>query len=224
MWHNMSQGIHDEFLYQQLSTLSPSAIKIIWDVGAHIGYHSFGFASFMGAEGKVLAFEPNPWNQERFQEHLRANSSLASRIELKTYALSDKNGQTEFHISTRVDHGNSSGSYLNSITPPLGEIHYKDFRKVPVETRRGDTLVENNGSFPPDVIKIDVEGAELLALEGCRHILKHHTPLLFIEIHNTLMMFYVLRLLHDLRYEATILDESHASASRCFMMAYHPEE
>ena len=68
-------------------------------------------------------------------------------------------------------------------------------------------------------MKIDVEGAEQLVLEGATKLLAIAQPLLFVEVHNISQMFYVQRLLLGAGYEMEILDAEHASLSRCFTVA-----
>jgi hypothetical protein len=83
---------------------------------------------------------------------------------------------------------------------------------------RMDSLIDR-GERAPDVIKIDVEGAELLVLRGGRKLLVEKKPLLLIEVHHICLMFELQQLFPQLGYTARILDEQNASPSRCFIMA-----
>ena len=49
---------------------------------------------------------------------------------------------------------------------------------------RGDTLVERGISLPPAMMKVDVEGAEIDVLNGCRKILTTYRPIILAEIHD----------------------------------------
>jgi len=82
-----------------------------------------------------------------------------------------------------------------------------------------DTFLQGADEPAPDVIKIDVEGAELQVLEGGRRLLAEHRPLLLMEIHHICQMFGVKNLLHSLGYQLSILDEARATPSRCFLLA-----
>ena len=65
---------------------------------------------------------------------------------------------------------------------------------------------------------MDVEGAEALALEGGRRMLAKHKPLLLIEVHHICVMLSLARLLTELGYRLELLDQEHASPSRCFIL------
>jgi len=79
-----------------------------------------------------------------------------------------------------------------------------------------------NEIVPPDIIKIDVEGAELLVLRGGKDFLQHKSPKLLLEIHNITLMHDIVNLLRDLNYDTNILDEENAELSRCFITAQKP--
>jgi hypothetical protein len=87
-----------------------------------------------------------------------------------------------------------------------------------VPTVRMDSLIDR-GERVPDVIKIDVEGGEVLALRGGRKLLAEKKPLLLIEVHHICLMFQLPQLLPQLGYTLRILDEQNAIPSRCFIMA-----
>jgi hypothetical protein len=112
----------------------------------------------------------------------------------------------------------SSGSHLASATPPLEGKHYRTFEHRTVPTVRIDSLIAK-GEKAPDVIKIDIEGAEYLALKGGSKLLAEKKPLLLLEVHHICLMFNIQRFLLELGYTTTLLDEANAVPSRCFMMA-----
>jgi hypothetical protein len=87
-----------------------------------------------------------------------------------------------------------------------------------VPAARADTLIAR-GEPAPDVIKIDVEGGELLVLQGARKLLADRRPVLLIEVHHICLMLHIEKLLLELGYSARILDEAHAWPSRCFVFA-----
>lgn len=224
MFNEMSKGLFDNFIYDELDKTNFPESLVIWDVGSHIGYHALNFASFVGKNGKVVAFEPNPYNHERLKLHLNSNQGLSSRIILFDKALSDSSGKTVFSLSNKIDSGESTGGYINSVIPPLGLLSYKKFIDVKVETAKGDDIVDENKGLLPDIMKIDVEGAELLVLKGCEKIINEKKPVLFIEIHNILMMHYVTQFLMNFNYSIKIIDEENATISRCFILAKYSGE
>ncbi len=203
---------YDAFLYGALKQrLDPKGIRC-WDIGSHIGYHAFGFAG-LGAE--VLAFEPNTQNAARFRQHLARNPEHAKRIRLMEAAVSDHEGKVTFVQCANIATG-SSGSHLSDGLPPL--TSYPASESVTVDAVRLDTLIER-GEKPPDVLKIDVEGAEMLVLRGASKLLREKHPLILMEVHHICLMFDLQPFLADHGYTATLLDQEHASPSRCFVLA-----
>lgn len=215
----MMEGRYDSFIYEALDERGSIEAATIWDVGAHIGYHSLAFAVLVGPCGHVVAFEPNPYNAERFRKNLRQNPELIERVSLINYALSNEDGEATFVLSSEVDNGRSSGSHLTSALVPEKQAAYQSFSQIHVRTMRGDTILSRLDYPPPSIIKIDVEGAEFDILKGCEGLLSTHKPILFLEIHNITLMLYVQEFLFELDYDLAILESEHSSTSRCFVVA-----
>lgn len=223
-WHGaMIKGKYDSFIYDALRPYQTMGATV-WDLGAHIGYHSLAFAALVGETGKVVAFEPNPHNFQRLSQNIEKNSDISKRITLMTCALSNFDGQSEFFFSSEVDNGKSSGSHLEEAIVPEEKSAYDGFKKELVQTAKADTLLKQNFASMPSIIKIDVEGAESLVLEGAVELLSKYKPLLLIEVHNITQMFYVQKRLLKIGYNLEILDKEHTSLSRCFIIASHPEK
>lgn len=213
-WREMVAGTFDAFLHQELRTRRAVGGTVCWDVGAHFGYHSLALAA-QGAQ--VVAFEPNAHNAARLRDNLARNPALAGRVRLRPEALSDREGTLEFVQSADLDE-TSSGSHLAAATPPSDGAVYEHFQHVTVPCARADSLIAA-GEAPPAVMKIDVEGAELLVLEGARELLRRHKPLLLMEVHHIRLMFHVRPLLEGCGYRLVLADEAHAEPSRCFVIA-----
>jgi len=217
-WKEMVLGRYDKFIYEAISReLDPRGLAV-WDVGAHIGYHSLCFASLVGDEGSVHAFEPNPFNQHRFQIHLSANPDLARRITLHPHALAERHGESDLLMSSRVDDSQSSGSRIAGIAGPLPEEQYAKFKRLKVSTKTVDEMILEGFAPPPGLIKLDVEGSEGEVLRGGKATLVQHKPLLVMEIHNVTQMFEAMTLLGGIGYRLEMLDATNAELSRCFLM------
>jgi FkbM family methyltransferase len=213
-WLEMVEGGFDKFLYDALRNVRNLSESRVWDIGAHFGYHTLGFAA-QGAE--VVAFEPNRMNAERLKMHLARNSKLAPRVKLLEVAVSDVDGETVFVQSSDMG-GASSGSHLAGATTPLASHQYGAFEQTKVQTVRMDTLIAK-GEQPPDVLKIDIEGAEVMALKGGLELLKRHKPILLMEVHHICLMMEIQHLLDKLGYQVQLLDKENAAPSRCFIIA-----
>jgi len=192
-------GSYEKYILENLEKNIDFRKSVIWDVGAHIGYHSFSFATH-GA--KVIAFEPNKNNIAIFEENTRMNSNLSNAITLYNIALSEKSGEIVFHTT-----GHSTGGYLEGTTPPLAKELYKDFREVVVKTKTVDELVKS-GVPAPSAMKIDVEGGEARVLMGARKTLNEFHPVLVIEIHTITMMSVVQDFLKKHNYQISVIDGS----------------
>jgi FkbM family methyltransferase len=136
----------------------------LFDVGAHVGYYSMLGASLVGSAGRVHAFEPQPRNAGYLRGHLALNRF--SNVTVTETAISDRPGTASFAPGTGSGTGRLSGSG--------GEE---------VKTTTLDHYTRETGA-EPDVMKIDVEGAEVAVLEGARHLLEARRPVIFLSTHG----------------------------------------
>jgi FkbM family methyltransferase len=140
------------------------------DAGAHMGDFSLLAAKVMGNQGRVIAFEPEPQNFGWLERSVELNGY--SCVECFQVALSDTNGEGNLFI------GKGIGKHTLVQTHP----HEQETITVPVRTL--DSVLNEIGQPSIDVMKIDVEGAELRLLHGAAGVLERNHPLkLFIDIH-----------------------------------------
>lgn len=216
----MISGDYDSFFFNYLNRLDLRG-KTVLDVGAHIGYHALAFAELTGERGKVYAFEPNIFNLERLKMILAENPELAERINTFDFALADKNGEQEFVFSYKIEQGASSGGFLEAAhTARAKEVYEKKmgFKRLPVKTKTLDSLYASGElTDAPALIKIDVEGAETLVLNGARAAISRHKPVLLMEIHSIYNMLTVIEITTELNYGLELLKEE--ADGRCFIVA-----
>jgi FkbM family methyltransferase len=139
----------------------------VWDVGANVGLYTLLSAALVGPTGRVVAWEPSPATFDILKDHVCANK-LIDRVRLVQGAIADRR-------DTTVPFGTSGTDPTNRISTRIGNVI-----KVPVETLDGYST--DTGSRP-DVIKIDIEGAEVLALRGAADLLSSTRPTLMIAVH-----------------------------------------
>jgi hypothetical protein len=72
--------------------------------------------------------------------------------------------------------------------------------EIEVAIRKIDTLLNEQGFSPPDVIKIDVEGAEVEVLNGAIHALTGFRPVVFLEAHSAALEHACSQLLRQAGY------------------------
>ncbi|HUR12389.1 MAG TPA: FkbM family methyltransferase [Flavitalea sp.] len=145
-----------------------------FDVGSCIGFTAIAAAKNAGC--RVFAFEPDA----ELAEHLRHNISLNALtdiIQVNQWAVSDKDGTIDFFTSG-----------ANGASPSLAQTQNQN-RKISVNTYKIDSAIDQKMIEPPSVMKIDIEGAELMALKGMNKIFSTGTGprTIFIESHPPFM-------------------------------------
>ena len=140
---------------------------VVIDGGANQGVFTTAFASKVGASGRVIAFEPMEYAVAKIHKNLTLNGFENTTVIQK--GLSDKTG------SATLDLGRGVGSA--SITNDYGGGN-----TVTIETTNIDTEVANLNIDRLDFIKLDIEGAELMALHGARETIDKYHPTICMEI------------------------------------------
>jgi FkbM family methyltransferase len=136
--------------------------QVSLNIGAHMGIYALALARWTAPEGRVFAFEPNPETRDALEKHVSLNG-LQHRVEVLGHAVSDRPGSATFHAT-----GQEGFSRLETGNPdsPAGVAEVS----MTVSTTSVDTFCAERGCTP-DWITIDVEGFEIEALEGARHII-----------------------------------------------------
>jgi FkbM family methyltransferase len=170
---------------------------VVYDAGANLGLYARFLVTALGAR-RVIAFEPVSDNRALLAANL-ALGGIAARVQVVPVALADEDGVLEFQID---DQQSASGT-LSKVTAGRPAVGRENLGLGPltaeVACRRLDSLVAE-GLPEPDVIKIDVEGAEALLLRGAGGLLRGRGPHLLIELHGAEAARDVLPLLDDLGY------------------------
>lgn len=136
------------------------------DVGAHIGYYTLLLRKHVGADGRVIAFEPVPEDFEVLQRNLMLNGYTNVRLENAAVA--------EFSGDVRIERRDTDP--LSSVSS-LSSNADLQVRSVALDDYFG---ADETISF----VKIDVEGAEDRVLRGMKRILANQRPTLIVEIHS----------------------------------------
>ncbi len=144
------------------STLKPGMTFV--DVGANVGYFSVLAAFLVGRSGRIIAFEAMPATHQLLAQNVIVNwmESFATAENLALYSGSQR---LKFYVR-KYYHGNSS---LASVTHEVGRL-YDDIEEIEVDAVSLDEYLCKSPARP-DVIKVDVEGAELQVFRGARQTL-----------------------------------------------------
>jgi FkbM family methyltransferase len=150
--------------------LAPGAVAL--DAGASVGSYALLFGQWVRPHGRVYAFEPAPDSREALERHIALNG-IADVVVPVGKALSDRAATASFVLA-----GLHGISRLALAHEPASAI---------VETTTIDEFCERE-RVRPDLIKIDVEGAELAVLRGARETIRARRAdlALFVEFHPSL--------------------------------------
>ena len=139
----------------------------VLDIGANYGYFTLLAASLVGPAGHVYAFEPNPSVASRLLENVGLNNF--TNVRLHCVAVSNVPGTVEFHVAAQH-------SGLSSLRPLDGETA----TTISVHAAAIDSFADEMSHVR--LVKIDVEGAELLVLEGMKELLRYDHPYVTLEV------------------------------------------
>jgi FkbM family methyltransferase len=143
------------------------------DAGANIGYLSLYGARCVGPTGRVDAFEPEEGNRHRLEAHLLLNK-LQDAVTVHPYALSDHKGSVTLYRWPEDDPKHNHGC------TSLFSDHSESAQMINAECRTLDEVLDGE---IPQLIKMDVEGAEPMLVEGMMQtILAPRPPILIGEL------------------------------------------
>lgn len=186
----------------------------VWDVGGNMGVFSFAAAARAGTSGRVLCLEPDLWSVRLLRESCRYNRNLAAPVDVLSAAVSDEPGLLWLNIPERgraATHLAIAGGAGEDMTGPVRESHLTPAVSL-------DWLARHYAL--PQVIKIDVDGAERRVLEGGRELLTRHHPIILTEVYER-NADAVSQFLHDLGYTLYDYTQGEARKSRITRAVYN---
>jgi FkbM family methyltransferase len=152
------------------------AAAVCLDVGANIGLYSLGLSA-LAPEGRVYAFEPSPATFGHLQSNLEANG--AANVVASNLAVSDSTGTVVFHDFSFF----SAGSFSSDEASLLSSESYGS-QSFEAATTTVDEFVADHGLDRVDLVKVDVEGAELSVLAGAEKTLATYRPVTVLEFNT----------------------------------------
>jgi FkbM family methyltransferase len=147
-----------------------------YDIGANVGIYGFMFRN-MNPAGRVTMFEPDPSNAALISKTIARQKFR--NVQLIEAAVSDRGGTTSFRLDGVS--GATGGIVLGASDslPFISRHHGIAPRVILVETLALDQFASINGD--PDLVKIDVEGAETAVFEGARGVITSARPAIIFE-------------------------------------------
>jgi FkbM family methyltransferase len=164
-----------------LNTVKP---KVFWDVGANLGFYSWLVRQHPSIQ-EVILFEPDPTNFDLITRTIQKNRVLNCRP--MKLALSDARGYAPFLIDRASGATGSLGCVSNVNNALSLQYDYRMGETITSRTATVDGLIED-GLPPPDLMKLDIEGAEHLVLAGAENCLRQNRPALILETSNSSLL------------------------------------
>jgi FkbM family methyltransferase len=135
----------------------------IYDIGAQAGFYTLLFSHLASETGRVYAFEPCPYEARHLLDHVRMNG--LTNVRVIQAAVAGRSGL----VAMSTDRGMTQNQIYEGADPML---------------MVSSVSLDTSGLPPPDLIKMDVEGAESAVLEGAQRILREVRPVIFVALHS----------------------------------------
>lgn len=148
--------------------------------GANRGYFTPFFARWVGPKGRVYAFEPVPPTFKKLQAHCKVYN--CDNLNLIPKALWHQNERLSMYVPGTQD---GQASLTQHDTGYWNE--QKEVQTYEIDALRLDDFIEGVSLKRLDFIKLDLEGAELQALQGAFRVLERFGPILHLELENQWM-------------------------------------
>ncbi|MFZ4699698.1 MAG: FkbM family methyltransferase [Candidatus Methylumidiphilus sp.] len=146
-----------------LKKFVPEGSNVI-DVGANVGVITLWAAKCVGESGQVVAIEPELKNIQALKDCIKS-AGMADRVLVYEAVAADIPGT----LNLRINRAHPAD-------------HRIDSEGVPVQAVSLDGVVDSMGLTSVAFVKIDVQGAEPLVLQGAKNLLRSMRPVLWVEV------------------------------------------
>lgn len=171
------------FLFRSMAKIDPPLLMaahklvrsgdVVWDIGANVGLFSVAAAVCAGPSGQVIAFEPDIWLAQLIWRTREVQPITSAQITVVPVAVASEISLRSFSIAARSRASNALSEYGTTQMGGVEERHV-------IATFNLDWLLTK--LVIPDIIKIDVEGAELEVLNNQVHMLNEVRPVIVCEV------------------------------------------
>ncbi|GJM42610.1 MAG: hypothetical protein DHS20C20_28920 [Ardenticatenaceae bacterium] len=180
---------HEVETITQLDKLAAPGQTML-DIGAHVGYYSRRYAKALGVNGRIFAFEPHP----RTFATLKHNVSQLPQVTAVQLALADQEGTAELHDYLMMSASGSLHYDESMVALQKAQTHDTDIaprigqpfaaQTFTVRTTPVDDFLATQGVEKVDLVKMDIEGAEISALRGMKQTIANSPNLKLIMEYN----------------------------------------
>jgi FkbM family methyltransferase len=176
-----------------LAKVGPGAV--VYDIGAHVGTMALGTALLVGDLGLVVAFDGDPENIARLQEHC-ARNGLENRLRVVHAAVWSRTSIDGIGFRRGATARSQGGVQADGNRPVLGSGEVINVTAVRIDDFIG------TGVPPPQLVKIDVEGGEYEVLRGGKKLFAKERPLVIAEVHHQQAAEQITSWLSEYQYRA----------------------
>jgi FkbM family methyltransferase len=187
-------GIY-EYEKQRLFVDSIRPGQTVFDIGANVGFYTLLASHLVGPSGRVVSFEPLPRNLGYLHRHLAANR--IQNVTVFEGAVSNYTGTAHFDAG---------------VVPEMA--HLATSGGIEVKVFKLDDLLAAGLVPGPDLLKIDVEGAEADVIRGAEKLIRDHRPKILLATHNDTVHEECWGLLEERGYGVRLLDDGHGTPYR----------
>jgi FkbM family methyltransferase len=175
LWFLLPYRYRKDYLRRALLKLVAKG-DTCFEVGANVGQYTPFLSHLVGPRGNVVAFEPLPFNVATLRARVSALSSY-DNVRIESLALSNDCGPVEMYMPEEVGAMASFRRHENAVWAP--------FKKVTALKAWSETLdgyTARHGTDRLDLLKVDIEGAESLFLDGARKTIERFHPIIVMEV------------------------------------------
>ena len=180
---------HEVETINQLDQLAASGMTML-DIGAHVGYYSRRYARILGENGRIFAFEPHP----RTFATLQHNVKRLPQVTAVNLALAEQEGSAELHDYLMMSASGSLHYDESMVALQKAQMHDTDIaprigqtfaaQTFTVRTTPVDSFLAAQGITQVDLVKMDIEGAEIGALRGMQQTIANSPNLKLVMEYN----------------------------------------
>jgi len=174
---------------------------VFYDLGANIGLFTLLAARLVGPNGRVFSFEPDAWVASRLRKNVARNGF--ENVTVIEAGVWSKSGAVNFIPADKaISPDHALGRFVAGENGAAG---------TPMECVALDDFIE--GAAPPDMIKCDVEGAEVEVFRGAEKLLRAHRPWVICELHSEANERTLRSYFRDIRFDVNSIDANHVLAT-----------
>lgn len=172
-----------KYLFRPMANVDPVLLRnvselvrpgdVVWDIGANVGLFLFAAAAVAGHNGRVIAFEPDAWLVQVLRRSASDQPETSAPVTIVPAAIASDLSLRQFAIASRSRATNALSGYGHSNMGGVDEIQT-------VVALSLDWLAQKLP--PPNIIKCDVEGAEVEVFAGQSNVLGKIRPVIICEV------------------------------------------